>query len=129
MTGAAGLKISVSMHYAVVKHEDPDKGPWKATTTGWIYHLYSSKGEKLAMYHWHPIGISPITTPHLHVPGQKCHYPTGRVLVEDVLAVAVELGAEPRDATKWRDIEERNRANFLKGATWGATGLKAQQNN
>ncbi|HBX09915.1 MAG TPA: hypothetical protein DEG13_09065 [Candidatus Microthrix parvicella] len=57
---------------------------------------------------------------HLHLDGKSSpHYPTGRVLIENVLMLAVEMGAEPVDRARWDECCERNRFNFALGATWG----------
>ena len=76
---------------------------------------------RIVAYHWHPISDSHAKHPHVHVTelGDKRHFPTGRILVEDVLQLAIDLGAKPRDETKWTRIAERNRTNCALGATWG----------
>ncbi|MGB8178904.1 MAG: hypothetical protein WCF63_01950, partial [Acidimicrobiales bacterium] len=60
--------------------------------------------------------------PHLHARQYSCglHHPTGRVLIEDLLILAVECGAVPLDKNKWNRIEKKNKRNFTLGATWGA---------
>lgn len=118
LLGRCGLSVDVLMHYRIIEHDDPDKGPWKVTTTGWMHHLYNGDG-LVAGYHWHPISDSHIVSPHLHIGGSKMHFPSGRVLLEDVLALAQEHGAEPRDATRWQEIRDRNLEMFRRGATWG----------
>jgi hypothetical protein len=62
-------------------------------------------------YHWHPVGASHVTSPHLHLGGQigdidlsKLHFPTGAVALPDVLRFAIaDLGVEPLRAD-WRDL-------------------------
>jgi len=49
----------------------------------------------------------------------KHHVPTNRIMIEDVLAFAVDHGAEPRDRQLWDEINEANRAKFARGASWG----------
>jgi hypothetical protein len=74
-------------------------------------------------YHWHLQQTPGIQFPHLH-PGEPLagkHYPTGRVLIEDVLLFALECGAEPLDPAKWERVRKRNLENFAKGATWGVS--------
>ena len=62
-------------------------------------------------YHWHPVGVSPVTAPHLHLGGQlmdvdvgKAHLPTGVVSLQAVLRLAIaDLGVAPlRD--EWREV-------------------------
>jgi hypothetical protein len=122
LNGPARIELSITMRYLIRQTDDEARGPWKVTTTGWIYGLYSHSGDPLAEYHWHPISSSHVTTPHLHVPmAQRCHFPTGRVLIEDVLTLATEHGAQPIDPRRWARREAANRAAFLRGATWGQT--------
>jgi hypothetical protein len=122
LPGEARLSITITMKYRVITHDDPEKGPWKVSTSGWIYHLTGSRDEPLIQYHWHPdvnVGF-----PHLHYQDSGPHFPTGRVLIEDVLQAAVELGAEPRDTVRWGEVQERNRQMFERGATWGVGPAK-----
>ncbi len=54
-------------------------------------------------FHWHQMGVSPVTTHHPHRGGtavgvdfSKAHIPTGRVTLQDVLRFAiVDLGVAP----------------------------------
>jgi hypothetical protein len=120
LNGPERVELSITMRYTIREADDQHVGPWKVTTTGWIYGLYSRTGDPLAEYHWHPISASHVTAPHLHVPeASMCHFPTGRVLIEDVLTLATEHGAEPVDPRRWAKREAANRAAFLRDATWG----------
>jgi hypothetical protein len=72
-----------------------------------------------------PADGSPLDAPHLQVrdpraprwPLRKAHLPTGRVALEDVVALAIELGAKPlrRD---WRTVLVQTRAAFHRWRTW-----------
>jgi hypothetical protein len=117
LPGAAKLRFDILMRYVIVPHED--KGPWKVSTTGWIYQLHSATDELVAGYHWHPHLTPDIVHPHVHVADDKTHFPTGRVLIEDFLQLAIERGAVPVDEAKWARVSKKNRADFVKGATWG----------
>jgi len=114
------VSLSATMRYELVRAEAP-QGPYKVSTRGWIYHLYGARNKRLVGYHWHPLSDSHAKHPHLHAfeMGDKKHYPTGRILFEDVLDLAREYGVEPRDRAKWVDVATANRANFALGATWG----------
>ena len=98
LNGTEPVSLSASMRYEVVK-ADGGRGPFKVSTRGWIYHLYGPRNRRLIGYHWHPVSDSHATRPHLHAfeMGDKKHYPTGRILFEDVLDLAIEYGARPRD--------------------------------
>jgi hypothetical protein len=119
LSGEANLLATISMKYSLCEVDDPVRGPWKVSIRGWMYGLFSPDAKPIVEYHWHPISDSEVRDPHLHVAGDKRHLRTGRVLIEDVLQVAVEHGAVPRDPGKWAEVEARNREAFARGATWG----------
>lgn len=98
-----------------------ERTPWKVHTTGWARSLLNRRQESVIDLHWHPELDENIQFPHLHVYSERDrrHYPTGRVLIEDVLRLAVEMGAQPRDESKWQRVSQKNIENFKKGATWG----------
>jgi hypothetical protein len=124
LNGPGRIHVSILMRYRIIRFEDernPGK-PWKIHTTGWIYELKDRDLVPIVEFHWHPQLTPRIPFPHLHPHGPivRYHYPTGRVLIEDVLNMAVECGAEPIDPAKWDDVFSANVENFAKGATWGA---------
>ena len=121
LKGTESVSLSASMRYEVVSAEG-GRGPFKVSTRGWIYHLHGPRNRRLIGYHWHPVSDSHATRPHLHAfeMGDKKHYPTGRILFEDVLDLAIEYGARPRDGQRWADVSVENREMFARGATWGA---------
>lgn len=111
--------LRVTMQYRIAESDDAVRGPWKVRTAGYMYGLRVD-GEKLYDYHWHPISKSHEERPHLHCAAVgKSHVPTGRVMIEDVLNLAIELGAEPNDRTRWKELDQLNREKFARGATWG----------
>lgn len=119
LRAAGKLGLSVSMRYKIVASDDRDRGPWKVTTTGYMYDLLID-GTPQYEYHWHPISSSHEVRPHLHCSALgKGHIPTGRVMIEDVLKLAFQQGAEPRDEKRWEKLDKRNREMFARGATWG----------
>lgn len=82
-----------------------------APVDGYRVEFGRADGRTMLAYHWHPVGVSPVTWPHLHVSGSlagidlgKAHLPTGVVPLQDVLRFAiVDLGVEPlRD--DWRAV-------------------------
>ncbi len=109
------------MNYEIVEAGDEPKNRYKVHTTKYIYRLMDCDKDPIADYHWHPDDTPNIPYPHLHATeyGCKRHHPTGRVLIEDLLTLAVECGAAPVDEAKWKRVVTRNRANFALGATWG----------
>lgn len=125
LNGSAKVHIYVSMRYRVVRLDDPPlrSKPWKVSTEGWAHHVSDRHVSTIAEFHWHPELTPDILFPHVHVASdaERRHYPTGRVLVEDVLNFAVECGAEPWHPRKWAGVSKANVENFGKGATWGTT--------
>jgi hypothetical protein len=77
------------------------------------YRLIEAGGSELLAHHWHPVGLSPVTHPHLHLSSripalslasgtasialEEVHLPTGWVTVADIVRLLIEeLGAAPR---------------------------------
>lgn len=119
LRGGGKVALSVSMRYRIVQTDEADRGPWKVTTVGYMYELQLDT-TALYEYHWHPISKSHEVRPHLHCAAVgKGHIPTGRVMIEDVLNLAVQHGAEPNDADRWMELDKLNREKFARGATWG----------
>jgi hypothetical protein len=110
------------MRYCIINNDEAQK-PWKVHHWLGLFATEFRQGTCRRL----PLAsqITPdIPFPHLHVYPEtvRRHYPTGRVLIEDVLGLAVEMGAEPRDKEKWARVSKRNIENFKKGATWGLPG-------
>src|SRR5438477_451384 len=62
--------------------------PWRVETVGYEYALDDRAGHEVFGYHWHPVGLSPVRTPHLHLGAgagvalpalREGHLPTGLV--------------------------------------------------
>jgi len=113
------LWLSIFQNYRIVEWEGA-RGPWKVQTVGYFYALELDRIE-LISFQWHPVGQSWYQRPHLHLgPAaelgfkdlQHSHLPTGgRVAVEDILRLAVELGAQPR-RSDWDEILETTQGAF-----------------
>ena len=95
---AQGLHLSVRLRYRVIQAEPP-RGPWQTTTVAYEYRLSDRDDREIVAYHWHPEGMSHVTTPHLHLgpaaevgwrPLARAHLPTGRIALEEVLRLAIE---------------------------------------
>jgi len=93
----------------VARNDPPSR--FVARSSGYRCELAHADGSMILAYHWHPVGVSPVTWPHLHLAGQvaaipfdKAHLPTGPVTLQDVLRFAiVDLGVEPL-RPDWRDV-------------------------
>jgi hypothetical protein len=118
LNGAGNVRLSIGMRHNIVPNADDigDRLPWKVHTTSYAYSLHHGDDEPIVDYHWHPHLTADIPFPHLHIESQprRVHYPTGRVLIEVVLRLAVEWGAEPLEAAKWKKVMKDNRTNFEK---------------
>jgi hypothetical protein len=119
LRGDNKVGLSVSMQYQVVEVDDVERGPWKVSTVGYMYDLLLDD-KALYEYHWHPISKSHEARPHLHCSAvEKCHIPTGRIMIEDVLNLAIRYGAKPNATKRWNELDKLNREKFARGATWG----------
>jgi len=96
-----GSRLMLGVRHGYRLQELPERpNGWHVVTEGYAYRLIHRNGQPIISYHWHPIGDSPVTHPHLHVSGRagtldlsKAHLPTGHVAV--VRMTITELGVEP----------------------------------
>jgi hypothetical protein len=102
LSGDPGLKLTLTQHYRVIEAAEV-YGPWKVTTVGYFYAIADLEEQELIAFHWHPAGESSVTSPHAHLgPGaridherlREAHLPSGRISIEQVLKLAIDLGAE-----------------------------------
>ena len=101
LRGRHRLELSVLVEYVAEEGRPPAR--YATPLVGYRYELAHADGPMILAYHWHPVGVSPVTWPHLHLAGQvasvpfdKAHLPTGLVSRQDVLRFAIaDLGVEP----------------------------------
>lgn len=112
------LLLDVSVEYTVAYlPEETMRQPFRATMTNYAYAIQDLAGRELFAYHWHPIGVSHVKSPHVHMSGsmpmrlpqrpgnpdermlslRKAHFPTRRI----------ELGAFIRFLIRDLDVEPR----------------------
>lgn len=94
-----------------------DRGNPYVKTVGWSHAVFVDGQDRLR-YDWHPLVTPAIKFPHVHIDDAKAHIPTGRVLIEDVLIAAMELGAMPL-STDWKARLTEARSAFIETAEWG----------
>lgn len=102
-----------------------ETGTWVVHTASYAYELLLADGREIVSYHYHPTGVSPVTSPHLHAKGLtaplplgRAHIPTGRVCIEAVVRfVITELGIEPR-RPDWEAVLARGEAEFNARRHW-----------
>ena len=115
-----GQKVSVafSINYRLIQVSRK----WKISTENYI-HKVLVDGKPRVEFHWHPDDQIPVWFPHIHmrlsIGNQgKEHIPSGRVLVEDVLVCAYELGAKPQKQ-EWESVLIANKEKVTDEVTWG----------
>jgi len=137
-TGQPDLMLDVIHEYTIVRPASVgERGPYQVRSTLYRYQIYDLEGTELLLYHWHPDGLSSVTTPHMHAPCAprislprprttkprqvdigRLHLPTNHILLEDIIELLIrDLGIEPRpefrDANSsrfWEKVLRENRA-------------------
>lgn len=129
------ILLFVAQRVRIVATDDPDRGPFKVTTTEYAYRLLAIDEPEIVAFHWTPETTNPreVAYPHLHVGpaitradsaiaakrAHKLHIPTGRVSIEAVIRFAIdELGAEPA-TTRWRSVLDDSHSAFAQWRTRG----------
>ena len=109
-------------HYRVVEYEGAH-GPWGVSIVAYYYTLEIPvpTRQEILGYHWHPQSRSDVTYPHLHLYEgtgvaqhnlSKAHLPTGRIVREDVLRLAItHFGIVPL-RQDWETILEKTQGAF-----------------
>ena len=140
-SGQPDLLLNVIHEYTVVHvPNDQERGPYKVRSTRYHYEMFDLEGRELVLYHWHPVGVSNISFPHVHaacaprvflprpntdqgrpINVDNLHLPTSRVHLEDVIELLIrDFGVEPRPAflDTWRDVLRGNREAVRRGSGW-----------
>jgi hypothetical protein len=112
------IHLKVATEFSVVQHLDaPSRLRYEAIVTMYLYAVKDLDGRELFAYHWHPVGLSSIRDPHMHVssaqpvvlptrPGSplapalvfsRIHFPTHQMKISDLVKFLItELGVGPR---------------------------------
>ncbi len=128
LRGAPRLHLSVQMEYELIQTDDPQRGPWKVSTSRYRYHVLSDDMTEVILFHWLPGGKCSTEDPHLHVGHsqltsgavltRKTHVPTGRVSLESVIRLLItEFGVIPL-RTDWSELLAECEARFQQFRTW-----------
>jgi hypothetical protein len=117
--GRLPITLELIHSYNVVE-AGGERGPWRASTTEWIYEISDSSDQLIVAFHWHP-NSGRVTWPHIHAHGMhgsvqlhRLHPPTGRVSIE---AVVLFMIVAPR-RKHWRDVLARREEAFRQRCTW-----------
>ena len=119
--------FDATMYWRVIEDERLDYGPVRVTTTGYNYRLRLSNGAELWALHWHPTGVSPVDTPHLHLGSAAlhadgpltpaAHLGVSRMTFEQSIRWVIESGASPT-REDWADRLVLSEAPHLLYRNW-----------
>ena len=97
--------LRVFLRYRLMETTVPSR-QWVVRLEDYSYSLTDPDGREFFAYHWHPVGRSWVTWPHLHLGpalGQlspsatQAHFPTGPVAIEDVIGMMIRwFGVVPQ---------------------------------
>lgn len=121
MVFPGGYCFKASMKYRFVPHPEG----WRVTTLEYIYSLGLVDAQLWAM-HWHPVGDSHETRPHLHVAipnaGDKHeHRPVPRMTFEDAVEWVISSGVKPA-REDWHQILSGSKDLHIQFRTWHGDG-------
>lgn len=108
-----GRLLHASMRYRLIEDDGEGRGPWRATTEGYIYKVTEADGTEIVQWHWHPDGASHERDPHYHLAAvvlaadgiftPKTHIPSPRVTFEEVIRRSIDwFDAQPLQED-WQD--------------------------
>src|SRR4051812_5959406 len=125
--GERRLELRARMYYEIIRDAREGYGPYRVTTKGYDYSLQTDDGCAVVDYHWHPLGQSHETAPHLHIGAaqlredsvlsRKDHLPTGRITFERVIKTAIEAGATPLK-TDWAECLHQTEYRHVLHRSW-----------
>ena len=105
--GASRLMLRMRQNYLIVESGLAEE-PWQVNVTGYNYDIYDHERREVLLYHWHPVGNSPVAAPHLHLKQgaqvgraevRDSHLPTGLIPLGAFLRYLVrDLGVPARRA-------------------------------
>lgn len=123
--------LKASMRYRLIEDDGEGRGPWRATTEGYIYKLCDTDGSELVQWHWHPDGASHEREPHYHFAGPllaedgiftpRTHVPSPRITFEEVVRKTVEWGRAEPLYEDWLDRLARAEKPHHVHRTWDVT--------
>ncbi len=106
--------------YEFYRVEGSAQSGYQVRRTAYRFHILDRLGGELLAFHWHPVGVSPVTRPHLHLPGRLpaleiepgreafalggMHVPTGFLALADVVRLLIEEFRVVPRRPDWRSI-------------------------
>ena len=110
--GTSNLMLKLLQSYRIADSGEPGNS-WAVRVVAYNYVVYDSQHREMLIYHWHPRGHSPISTPHLHLKQGAlvnrpeligAHLPTGPISLESILRLLIrDLAVQPV-RTDWESI-------------------------
>ena len=114
------LSLTLNQTYGVVRAEG-DRGPYKVSTISYIYRIDDSAGE-LVSFHYHPDHHVDFCHMHLRQNFDRVHFPTGRVAIEEVIAMLIrDFGIPPR-RKNYEALISEGLEKFRTWRTWHSRG-------
>lgn len=127
-------------HLYTVVHlpDDAQHGPYNVSTSFYQYRILDLNENEIVVYDWAPTGISPIRTPHLHLPAARTiilsqrpgsrleqhktylgdlHFPTGRIHLEDIVEFPIREFQTDTLRDDWEEVLRANREAQNRGWT------------
>lgn len=116
----SGARLWLSFRFDVTTRVSPDENGVQAMPVSYGFRLSDRSDDELMAFHWHPVGLSPVVLPHLHLSSRlpelavdggranlalaALHIPTGHVALSDIVRFLIaEVGVEPR-RSDWMDV-------------------------
>jgi hypothetical protein len=138
MVAKGGWHFEAQMHYEIITDSRPGYGPYRVTTRAYRYRIALASVD-IVRIHWHPVGQSTYTNPHVHLaldmanwkPGDpppetiKQHLPTGRLTFEDAVTWALSIGM-PAARSDWQTVLADCQAAHLQYRSWHKTPDEAK---
>lgn len=108
-------------------------------TSFYQYRILDFAEKEIVVYDWAPTGLSPVRTPHMHIPvagslilpqragsrlaSQKTylddlHFPTGHILLEDIVELLIREFQVSSRRDDWEEVLQSNREAVARGRNW-----------
>ncbi len=117
--GRRQVFLTMRIEFEVIATQQPE-GEFEAAIRSYWYRLLDRDDVELLVWHWHPLGRSEVTHPHLHLssrvpplelgrglaslPLADLHVPTGHVELSDIVRfLLAEVGVSPR-RSDWQAV-------------------------
>ncbi len=110
--GISRLRLLIEQQYRVLQLDTPT-GLWTVDVVNYQYAVFDTNDREVLAYHWHPVGQSPVVTPHLHIghgamAGRpeigNAHLPTGHVSTIEILRMLIRDFAVVPRRRDWESV-------------------------